>query len=442
MSKTQVQDYKISLLSAILININIMLGAGIFINTANLAKRAGELGAFMYILVGLLMLPLILSIAQLLKLHPAGGFYTFAQKEIGPFAGFLSGWSYFTAKLASCMLMIHVSVTLMHQIFPSMGFLHPFIWDFLIICFFSSLNLLNIKAGSKIQKLFIGFKTFPIFFAILTGILLLQGDNFTTKNLSWDSIPASLPLVIYAVIGFEAACSMSSKIENAHKNAPLAVLISFGVVILIAFLYQAIFYGALGKQLVQCGGHCDIFPALIKTLLGDTLIGRKLEGILHLAIATSTLGAAYGIIFSNSWNLHILAQNKHLWFSKLFSSLNRNAIPYACVLVEGLICLAYLAISQGILIPLQQIGALGCVLAYTISVVALLYALKNNPEVTISRWIPWLGLFSCALLITACINCFFKDGMSSLMIYAFLLAVGLMMYFKNSKVGALHQNIQ
>ena len=45
----------------------------------------------MYILVGILMLPLILSIAQLLRLHPAGGFYTFAQKEINPFMGFLSG---------------------------------------------------------------------------------------------------------------------------------------------------------------------------------------------------------------------------------------------------------------------------------------------------------------------------------------------------------------
>src|SRR5437870_4968280 len=125
MSSTQ--DYKISLPSAVLININIMLGAGIFINTANLAKRSAELGALMYLLVGLLMLPLILSIAQLLRLHPAGGFYVFAQKEINPFAGFLSGWCYFTAKLASCMLMIHVSMTLIQQIFPVMKMIHTFV---------------------------------------------------------------------------------------------------------------------------------------------------------------------------------------------------------------------------------------------------------------------------------------------------------------------------
>jgi amino acid transporter len=432
MSATQ-QDYKLSLPTAILININIMLGAGIFINTPTLAQRAGLLGAFMYVLVGILMLPLILSIARLLRLHPSGGFYTFAQKEINPFMGFLSGWSYFTAKLASCMLMIHVSVTLLQNIFPILTYIHAFVLDFAIVCFFSVLNLLNIKAGSSIQKMFIGFKTFPIFFAILTGIFLLQPDNYSQSHIVWEGLNSSLPLVIYAVIGFEAACSMSSKIKDAHKNAPLAVLISFAVVILIATLYQAIFYGALGTQLAHCGGHCDTFPALVTSLFGDTPFAHKFEGVLHLAIASSTLGAAYGIIFSNSWNLHILAQNNHIWFSKFFSKFNSNLIPAACVIVEGIICLTYLIVSQGVLVPLQQIGAFGCIISYTFSVVALLQATKNNPAVTTNRWIPILALVSCSLLMTACFRSFFINGMSSLLIYSFLLAMGVCMYVMTAR---------
>ena len=108
----------------------------------------------------------------------------------------------------------------------------------------------------------------------------------------------------------------------------------------------------------------------------------------------------YGIIFSNSWNLHVLAQNNHLWFSKFFSALNKNQIPFACVLVEGVLCLIYLAVSQGVLIPLQQIGALGCVIAYTFSIFALLHAIKSQPSLSINPWIPRLGLVSCAILIT------------------------------------------
>lgn len=433
MSSSAAQEYKLSLPTAILININIMLGAGIFINTPTLAQRAGVLGAFMYVLIGILMLPLILSIAQLLRLHPSGGFYTFAQKEINPFMGFLSGWSYFTSKVASCMLMIHVSVTLMQHIFPPLTAISPFILDALIVSFFCGLNLLNIKAGSAIQKMFIGFKTFPIIFAISTGVFLLQSDNFTYSNVKWDGLNSSLPLVIYAVIGFEAACSMSSKIKDAHKNAPLAVLISFTIVILIATVYQAIFYGALGQELALCSGHCDTLPTLIHRLFGDTPFAHKFGGIVHLAIASSTLGAAYGIIFSNSWNLHILAQNKHVWFSNFFTKSNKNLIPYACVIVEGILCLTYLAVSQGVLVPLQQIGALGCVIAYTFSVGALYRHSKNDKTSTINKWIPRLGLASCAILITACIRSFFINGMSSLIIYSILLTLGVGMFWMTSR---------
>lgn len=441
MSTHTEQGYKLSLPTAILININIMLGAGIFINTTALAQRTGLLGALMYILVGILMLPLILSIAHLLRIHPSGGFYTFAQKEMNPFMGFLSGWSYFTSKVASCMLMIHVSVTLIQAIFPVLKVIHPFILDFFIVVLFSTLNLLNIKAGSTIQKLFIGFKTFPIIFAIFTGLFLLQSENFSSSHMVWEEIPTSLPLVIYAVIGFEAACSMSSKIKDAHKNAPLAVLISFTIVISIATLYQAIFYGALGEQLVQCTGHCDIFPALIHQVFGDTLLAHKFEGVLHLAIASSTLGAAYGIIFSNSWNLHILAQNKHLWFSNFFSKTNKNLIPFACVIVEGFLCLTYLISSQGVLVPLQQIGALGCIMAYSFSVASLLQAIKKNPEMKINRLIPILGLASCTILMLACIRSFFINGMSSLIIFSTLIVLGVSMFLMTSRKAVVTANI-
>lgn len=432
MSVSQHQDYKLSLPTAILININIMLGAGIFINTSSLAQRAGLLGAFMYLIVGILMLPLILSIVQLLKLHPAGGFYTFAQKEMHPFIGFLSGWSYFTSKLASCMLMIHVSVTLIQSIFPILKAFHPFVLDFIIVCFFSVLNLLNIKSGSSIQKVFIGFKTFPILFVILSGVFVIQEQHFSSNHIVWEGL-SSLPLVIYAIIGFEAACSMSSQIKDAKKNAPLAVLISFAIVLCIAMLYQAIFYGALGQMLRQCGGHCDIFPAFIRNIWGDTAFTHKLEGIIHLAIASSTLGAAYGIIFSNSWNLHILAQNNHVWGSKLLTKFNKNLVPYACILIEGALCLVYLFVSQGVLVPLQQIGALGCIIAYTFSVCALFFAIKNKSLVSVSYALPLLGLMSCLILLSACLQSFFINGMSSLLIYLTLLMLGICMFWMTSR---------
>ncbi len=412
---------------AILININIMLGAGIFVNTTKLVTRTGALGCFMYLLVGFLMLPLILSIAELLRLHPAGGFYTFAQREVSPFVGFLSSWCYFTSKLASCMLMTHVSMTLLQTFIPALASVPIFGLDVCVIALYVGLNMLNIKAGSAIQSMLIGFKTIPIFFAIFGGLFLLSPDAAIAAPLLWDGIFSSLPLVIYAVIGFEAACSVSSKIQDAHKNAPKAVLISFGVVILIATLYQTIFYLACGSQLATTD-YQHAFPTLIHALFGDNIYTHKLIGLLHIAIASSTLGAGYGIIFSNGWNLYTLAQHGHVVYSSLFTRLNKHMIPFACVIAQGVLCLIYLAVSQGNQIPLQQIGSFGCVIAYSFSILALFYAIKNNTQAAISRWVPIFGSISCALLLSATFLSFFQNGMSSLLIYAFLVTSGVVMY--------------
>ena len=88
-------DHKLSLKTALFINVNVMLGIGIFMNTIVLTKIAGAFAFVAYALIGIMMLPLIISIAELIKMHPQGGFYIYARKEIHPFAGFLSAWGYF-----------------------------------------------------------------------------------------------------------------------------------------------------------------------------------------------------------------------------------------------------------------------------------------------------------------------------------------------------------
>ena len=53
--------YKFSLTTAVLININIILGQGIFVNTALLAKHMGSVGALAYLAVGITIIPIIFA---------------------------------------------------------------------------------------------------------------------------------------------------------------------------------------------------------------------------------------------------------------------------------------------------------------------------------------------------------------------------------------------
>jgi amino acid transporter len=155
-------SYKLSLPAAILININIMLGTGVFVNTVELVKRTGGLGFLCYLMIGVLMLPLIISFAHLLKLYPTGGFYGFAKAEMGPLAGFISTWSYFIAKMASAGLMVHVSISLLQKLIPALSTVHSLILDAGVFTLFTLLNLQGLKTGSKIQAGFMVFKLVPL----------------------------------------------------------------------------------------------------------------------------------------------------------------------------------------------------------------------------------------------------------------------------------------
>lgn len=423
-------EQKLSLTTAILINLNIMMGAGIFINTVELSKRAGLLSGFLYPLIGILILPLIITIADLVKLYPSGGFYIFAKEQINPCMGFISTWSYFVAKLASATLMIHVSMSLILQIFPLLAqSASIFIFDFTILTIFILLNLLNMKTGSKIQIGFLIFKLIPLLFVIGAGFILFSPTLLPTLPLLWHGISGSLPFVLYAAMGFEAICALSNKIENPTRNGPRAILISFSIMILLVFLFQFFFYLFLANQLSQINSYLGAFPALLQTLFAhSSALSNKLQSIFHLAIAFSALGGCYGILYSNNWNLFILAQNKKIKGWNYLTKTNAHAIPLYCLLVEWLFCAGYLITTNGNQLILQPLAALGTVFTYFISVIAFLFFQKKQSSNYNAYIIPILALLSCGLLIGACIRTFIASGLLPLLGYFILLILGCFIY--------------
>src|SRR5581483_5468624 len=222
-------------------NLNIIIGSGVFINTAELAKRAGLFGGLCYAVVGILLCPLIFSFARLLQLYPGGGFYTFCAQPLSPFVGFISTWCYFATKLSSATLIIHIFVTLMQKMFPVLSMYNIFFLDIIVLCALVMLNLFNIETGSSIQGWLMLFKLFPLCFVICAGIFLIQGNNISAVHQLWAGIPAAIPLVLHALLGFETACSISRNIKNPEINAPRAVLISYIIVITLYVLYQVLF---------------------------------------------------------------------------------------------------------------------------------------------------------------------------------------------------------
>lgn len=422
------QSHKLSLWAAIFININIMVGIGLFVNTTVLAQSLGAFGWAAYAALAILLMPLILSIAKLVELFPSGGFYTYAREPLHPFAGFLSAWCYFTAKLASATLMVHTSMQLLQQIIPLLAGLHIFAMDIVVMSIFIALNMFHMRAGKSVQIAFLCMKLIPIFFVLLSGLFLFSAKNITESTMpDLSQFIGAMPLVLFAALGFEATASLSSNLKDAQRNGPRAILISYAIVVCINIIYQFFFSGVLGSSLSHAQSFLQAFPLLIQACCNTGSLSLLLQNIFNIVIASSALGGAFGILFSNCWNLHTLALNRHVIHASFFLKENRYGIPFACILAEGIIFLIYLAGTGAQQIPLQQIAAFGSTVAYMMSVLGLLtVALRRSQETTL--WIPVLGLINCLFFLGSCLNSFYTRGAQSLYLFSALICFGIYMF--------------
>lgn len=430
MSQTS-SSQELSLWSAIIINVNIIIGSGVFINTAELAKRAGVCSALSYAIVGLLLFPLILSFARLLQLYPKGGFYSFCSKTLHPSIGFLSTWCYFATKMSSATLVIHIFVLLMQKTFPFVAHYNPFFLDVSVLAAIVGLNMFNVQTSSTIQKYLMILKLFPIFLVIVSGIFFLNWNNLSAVHQLWEGVPATIPLVLHAMLGFETACSISRNIKNSEVNAPRAVLISYGLVILLYVTFQGMVYAILGSDLTAQTDYRGVFPLLISKFGISEMWRNFLGHFIHMAIAMSALSAGFGMIFANMWNLYSLAELKHIFGSTTMMRLNKYNIPFLCVLAEGFISFTYMCLMRGEQTTFQQLSGLGATITYSLSILGLLVALMRKNKGIL---IPILGLINCAILFSASAYTMWWSGNSKpLIIITTIIGIGMIMYWGTEK---------
>ncbi|MBN2267458.1 MAG: APC family permease [Candidatus Babeliaceae bacterium] len=412
---------ELSLAAAFFVNVNIMLGSGVFINSVTLARAAGALGALVYPLVGLLILPLIIIFSLLLANKPGGTFFEFGSL-LHPVAGFLSSWGYFVGKLASAALGLHIFVTLMQSVHPGFAAVNALVVDAIILGVFVFLTLFNVKTGRPLQYSFFMMKIVAVTTVLVASARLWDPVQFVVYRADWWGIPSSVTFGIFAFAGFEATCSLSKNIQNPSRNGPRAVIFSYLFVMAVLTLYQLLLYGALGSELGILNGFQESVGLVISRAFAGSL-ADVVRVVAFVCIASSALGSSYAILYSNLWNLNTLAQYQVIPWASLFKRFNKYYAPIWCVLAAGAIELGYLLISKGEIILLQQVTACASTLAYALSVFgfcALFYR---------SGWryriVGLCGVGSILLFAyTATANAWFY-GVYGYSIFALLLLVGL-----------------
>ena len=424
---------KISLFSAIMMNINIMVGAGAFIMPTIMAQKAGSLSFLGWIGVGVIFLPLVWSIAQITKLFPGqNSFYSYAEKGINKTAGFTSGWSYFLgyAAMAAVVNMALVEI-LANQIKLAVIANNIMLFNAIFVFLFCILNLLKISNIGKIQNTSTILKLIPLIFVILM-IAFYYNPHLTFPLNNIYQVGYTLPLAVFGFWGFEASCNIAHLISGDKRNAFRAVLIGFFCAVLIYTLFH---FGILHimnvQNLINYGAPNFVKFLNIKSMSLLTLF----NAIITSAIVTSYASCVFGIILSVSANLYSMAQQNLFPFSSTLQKKNNNDRPVYCIWLIGITIILLIAILQNKII-LTCISNLGTLSAFVLTMIAMIrLQIKNNNHLL--QKIPTILAFgSCFIIIYYCWLVVGADQISrliNLLPLIFLVISGIIMFKLNAR---------
>src|SRR6202795_5071215 len=182
----------LSLCDSTMIVVGSMIGSGIFIVSADIARHTGSTGGLLaaWVISGLLTVAAALSYGELAAMMPkAGGQYIYLREAYSPLWGFLYGWTLFLVIQTGTIAAVAVGFArnlgvVWPAISPNTFIVHPIavsekyaislsvqqLVALLLIAFLTLLNTRGLKLGKLIQNVFTSAKTLALAALILAGV--------------------------------------------------------------------------------------------------------------------------------------------------------------------------------------------------------------------------------------------------------------------------------
>lgn len=229
-----------------------MIGSGVFLLPQGLAPFGwNAIAGWAVTIAGALCLAHVL--AKLTASHEGAiGPAELVERSFGPLAGFLIGFAFWVSVWTGCVTIAVGATSYMSSFLPVLGE-HPSLTALAVIWTMTGVNLLGVRSAGSFQVVTTLLKLTPlIVVAILIGVIFGREGTaalapFPEEGLSLPSVNTAAAMTLWAMIGFEAACAASHKIDNPQRNVP-----------------RATFYGALLSGIIYvavCSGITLMLPA-------------------------------------------------------------------------------------------------------------------------------------------------------------------------------------
>ena len=377
---------RVTLFDGVSIVAGAMIGSGIFIVSADIARNVGSPGWLMivWLITGVMTMIAAISYGELASMMPhVGGQYVYLKEAYHPLIGFLFGWTTFL--VIQCGTIAAVAVAFA----KFSGVLFPWISEknilfyigplkitstmviaIIMISFLTWVNSKGIVTGKTVQNIFSSTKIVALFGFILIGFFATKNLNSfqINKEIFWHASKIgagnqAIPLVGFALITaigsalvgslFSAdawynVTYISGEVINPKRNVPLSLL--FGTLIVSALYLLTNFIYIRILPLVGSPNGADALSRGIQYATDDrvatsamsVVFGDSAAVIMAVFIMISTFGCNNGLIMAGPRVYYAMAKDG--LFFKRVGEINKNGVPGFALIIQGiwsvLLCLS------------------------------------------------------------------------------------------------------
>ncbi|MGA7160249.1 MAG: amino acid permease [Bacteroidota bacterium] len=385
----------LNLLDSTTIVVGSMIGSGIFIVSADIARTVGSPGWLLsaWVLTGIITLIAALSYGELAAMMPhAGGQYVYLRESYGSLVGFLYGWTLFLVIQSGTIAAVAIAFSKFTGVFfpwfsPAnwilkIGTFGPYTMPFgsmgpynvglhtqnllaiVSICLLTWVNTKGIQGGKIVQNIFTFTKTIALLGLIVLGFIIGRNAGAVSANFSnfWNgaisqvqngqlSIRPLLGWALYSTLGAAMVGSLFSadawnnitftagEVINPKRNVPLSLALGTGIVCILYILANVVYLSVLplhglpeGATVAERGIQFATSDR-VGTAAAEVIFGNSGALVMAGLIMVSTFGCNNGLILAGARVYYAMAKDK-LFFRNV-AELNAHSVPSKGLITQG-----------------------------------------------------------------------------------------------------------
>ena len=403
----------LGLFDSTMVVVGSMIGSGIFIVSADIARQVGSPGWLLmaWIVTGALTLTAALSYGELAAMMPrAGGQYVYLREAFSPLWGFLYGWTLFLVIQTGTIAAVSVAfgrflgvlwpaIAEDHYLIPPIHLSTGYALSLstaqlvavLLIALLTWTNTRGIDYGRIVQNVFTVAKTGALIALVVAGLVLgwnaaAVSDNFgnfwgvrgQVDIVSGLSAATTFGLFVALCVAQTGSLFSSDawnnitftagEVKDPRRNLPLALAFGTGIVTALYLLANVAYLVTLPLASIQHAPSDRVATATLDAIfpgLGATLMAS--------AILISTFGCNNGLILAGARAYYAMARDG--LFFRAISRLNDAKVPAAGLVIQG-VWSAFLVLPRTFDPATGRYGNLyGNLLDYVISAALIFYIL-------------------------------------------------------------------